>query len=106
MPKFTNIAISVDIPSMRTIANGPASLPIRSIRRICELRTIVMDKLFVLIPEMITIEGPGRLLSTYFGGPIHYLEPQQQPERVIRYIHVQCKNGLNLPSLSQRIPDS
>jgi len=57
IPKFTNIAISVDIPLMRAMTNGPASLQIRSIRRICELRTTVMVKLFALIWETVAIKG-------------------------------------------------
>lgn len=39
MPRLTRMAISVDTPSRMEMKNGPASLQMRSIRRICAFRT-------------------------------------------------------------------
>jgi hypothetical protein len=41
IPKLTNIAASVDIPSIRAINRGPISLQVKSIRLICAFITIL-----------------------------------------------------------------
>lgn len=54
--KFRRIAVSVDIPSIIPMKNGPSSLQTRSMRLICEF--IAMKRLETLI---------GSQNMTYFG---------------------------------------
>lgn len=100
MTKFTNMAIGVDIPSMTAMVNGPASLQIKSIRRICELRTNVTVE-FVDDTGGWTYYSAKKISPTHHGGPAHCPEQQEQPEKKVSVV-IQIRSGsLNLPSLAQ-----
>lgn len=59
-PKVVRIAILVAMPSMSDIASGPISLQNRSMRRICELRTVYGKMVSASIFAHTLIEAVGR----------------------------------------------